>query len=104
MEQVQINDETLQILQMYEARILEATLKDFKFLIDTSSLSELEDIVKQDVTEHTPSIIDGLQILMKSNYDRDELLREAHIVGQQYADLQDELKYYKELMNEQNDE
>ncbi|EKE37437.1 hypothetical protein ENUP19_0274G0059 [Entamoeba nuttalli] len=101
MEEMGIDQNVNEILRLFEEELLDSSLKDFRDVIDGDlTIKELEDIVKQGITEEIPTVIDAAKQLIESNFERGDLLREAHIIGQQYQFLQQELKYYKELLNE----
>ena len=99
-EEIEFRKKTLHLLQMLEEVVLDSSLKEFKKLTESNDLKSFEEFYKSGLTNQTPTVIDALQSLMETNYDRDELLKECHIVGQQYDVVMKEYEYYKGLMNE----
>ncbi|ELP88962.1 hypothetical protein EIN_491310 [Entamoeba invadens IP1] len=89
------------ILRFFEGQVLDNSLKEFKEMMEDSlSLHDVENIIQQGQTQESQSVVDIAKELLDSNLERDDLLREMSVVGQQYVDLKNELNYYKDLLNE----
>ena len=90
-----IND----LLYLFQQKVLDETLTTVKEFLLNNSFEDLEESLQNSVTVETPNVFDCLEILRQGNYERDELLRESHIIGQQYEFLKKELEYYRGLLN-----